>query len=340
MKLENLIWKTAITAQAMDTSEDISKIIPEAKTILLEGIAVTDEKNRNNWALDAKELDNVVAQFKTGKIQIRVNHGDRVEDVIGRVVDAEKVDNKVKFKGRITTANKEILIPILAGDVDHASIQTDANKNVCSKCGKSRLPFPKCNCKDSHQIVSDTKLKELSIVVNPAYDSTEFVPTSFAASVDKKLEEVLRMSENIKAEEEKKKAQEEEEEAVKKKAEEEKRKAEEEKTRKAAEEKKSEEEKKTAEEKKQMAEEIAELKKQIAKFKKAQEEEEDKKKKASVGKSAGIIETVNDNRTSYVGMVGGKADAQVINAATDDVLKFFASKGVTAQPLVSIKGAE
>jgi hypothetical protein len=252
MSLQDLCWKVRVTAKAADTPPELAKLIPGAQSFFLDGIAVTDEKNANNWALKPGELDGVAAQLKdTGNshVQLRVNHGSDVQDVCGRVLTAEHKGNDVPFHARITTADPKILVPVISGDVDHVSIQLDAATAECSVCGKEIDALRPCGCKDAHTVISNVKVRELSIVADPAYERTHFAPMGFAAAVTNHLAEVRKLAEEKNE-----------------------KKAEEELKQKLAE---------SEEERKKLSEKLKKAEEELKKAKKSQEEEEEEKKKAA-----------------------------------------------------------
>jgi len=323
-------WKATIKATAIDPTSDpslasILQQFPNAKIIEIVGTAVDDTKNKNGWAIDKAELENVANQYNSGRIQLRVDHGSEVGKVIGRITGGAVVDNTVIFKGRIISSNPDILLPILSGAFDHTSIQADAAKTNCSNCGKSWIPIKSCKCKDSYPVIAGLSVREHSIVADPAYESAEFqtIPIGFAASVDKKISEVLRVTaeEDKKAEEEKKAALKAEED---KKAEEEKKASE---AKLAAEKKAQEDEDKKKDEVAkwktkcgEQEKELAELKKDFAELKKKGEEKK--------GKSAGLVENADGIASINVQGSLQRPNPAILNMAVNDVFKFAASRGV------------
>lgn len=338
--LDNLRWQTSIRVKAADTPESVMEMIPNARSIIIEGTAITDEANKNGWALDPLELDNVAAQLASGKIQLRVNHDSNVEGVVGRVLEAKRVGNRVDFVARVTTANPNVLLPIVMGDVDHSSIQADADKIVCSECRKDvgAMGFL-CRCKDNHQVISQVKVKELSVVADPAYESTTIAPVGFAASVEARIKEASQMTDDQKKENEpsplEKENAELKAEIAKMKAE---RKAEEEKK---SEERKAEEEKR-AEKKGEEESRGEEEKKAEVKRKSEEEKAEEKKAEGPMtiihepgpgkdevvkAKSAGIVAEKPISPQISQDTLRVNVDPTVMAKAMDEITAFHASYG-------------
>lgn len=156
----------------------------------VEGIALTDEINANNWQIDEADFDAIAEQIKRDKPTLRVDHGDRVCDVVGKVTDAyrEKGKKEIKFKGEVF--EQPLITRILYNTVSHVSIRGSAEDIVCSECGQRSRPFKSCKCEGSHDKVKGTKIKEISFVVDPAYKHTEVKPCGFIASIEKNLEKI------------------------------------------------------------------------------------------------------------------------------------------------------
>ncbi|MDP2363540.1 MAG: hypothetical protein Q8M94_07185, partial [Ignavibacteria bacterium] len=110
-----------------------------------------------------------------------------IEDVMGKITDTKTHDNHVDFTAEIMTEDSNILIPILSGNVDSVSIEADAD-SACSVCGKNYIGCLKpCKCSEAHPVIRNVKVERLSIVANPAYKYTKFVPMNFAAAIQNKF---------------------------------------------------------------------------------------------------------------------------------------------------------
>jgi hypothetical protein len=161
--------------------------------IKIRGVAADTSVNKNNWRINERLLDRVVAELK-GRT-LRVNHGGSVTDVIGRVTDAVREGSKVVFDAdiigsdMITNAVKE---KIMNGLLDSVSIGMDGFKVVCSMCGKITRRGDKIlhNPEEEHnppgyEDIIDGSVKELSIVLDPAYDATKInISASFVAALE------------------------------------------------------------------------------------------------------------------------------------------------------------
>lgn len=192
--MSNLLWKTKIKAQVLDTPENLKLAFPNMKRLAISGIAIDDTVNANEWALSKDEMPNVAEQLK-GK-QLTINHDTNVESVVGKITDAKANDKSVEFTAEIISENGNVLIPIISSLVDSVSIEADA-ESACSVCGKIYISGLKpCKCSEDHQVIKNVKVERLSIVANPAYEKTKFIPVSFAAAIDEKLKEVKVMDEN------------------------------------------------------------------------------------------------------------------------------------------------
>ncbi len=184
---KNLTWKMPIKAQVVETPQELKSVFPNLKVISITGTAIDDTVNANEWSLSKDELPEVANQL-IGK-QLTINHSPNIEDVMGRITDTKTHDNHVDFTAEIMTEDSNILVPILSGNVDSVSIEADAESS-CSVCGKNYIGSLKpCKCSDAHPVIRNVKVERLSIVANPAYANTKFVPVNFAAAIKNKLNE-------------------------------------------------------------------------------------------------------------------------------------------------------
>lgn len=184
---KNLTWKMPIHAQVVETPEELKSVFPHLKVISITGTAIDDTINANEWSLSKDELPEVAQQL-IGK-QLTINHSPNIEDVMGKITDTKTFDNHVDFTAEIMTEDSNVLVPILSGNVDSVSIEADAESS-CSVCGKNYIGSLKpCRCSESHPVIRNVKVERLSIVANPAYKNTKFVPVNFAAAIKNKLNE-------------------------------------------------------------------------------------------------------------------------------------------------------
>lgn len=159
----------------------------------IRGVALTTETNKNNWKVEEAALPEIAKQL-VGKT-LRINHSSNVSDVIGRIKKAEPQENKVIFEAEIvgsdpiTSAIKE---KIMNGLIDRVSIGLDAFEIYCSVCGKlTRKNDEMIHNPKEHggvEVVKKFDVKELSIVLDPAYEESKFsIAASFTAAMERYL---------------------------------------------------------------------------------------------------------------------------------------------------------
>lgn len=180
-------YLTTIVATAGLEDEKIPYKLP------IRGIALHVGPNKNRWGVDPAFLRKIAEQLP-GKT-LRINHGTLVTDVIGKITNAAPNEDKVIFEAEIigsdqlTTAIKE---KIINGLLDSVSIQIEPTEIVCSVCGKQTrkndiiVHNVRTHGEDAYEIVKDGEVKELSIVLDPAYDKTKLnIAASFNEAMDK-----------------------------------------------------------------------------------------------------------------------------------------------------------
>lgn len=188
-----LNWNTKVKASMDDRMDGVQKII-------LRGVLIDNTVNENNWQILEKDLPDIAAQ--SVGIQLRVDHSENVRDVKGKILSAEldephdfdKTDwdpaidvPHIHYEAELVTDDASVAIPVMQGYVDHVSIGADAEHVYCSECGKPTRPIKRCTC-NGHDILEGIKVKEYSIITNPAYDNASFI--TFTAAVDKHLDEM------------------------------------------------------------------------------------------------------------------------------------------------------
>ncbi len=69
----------------------------------IEGIALTEEVNANNWQIKEEEFESIAKSLTNDKPTLRINHGDKVYDMVGSVVEGiyDKEHKAVRFKGEV-----------------------------------------------------------------------------------------------------------------------------------------------------------------------------------------------------------------------------------------------
>ena len=155
-------------------------------TLVISGELVNGDVCANNFALDVNELPSVATQTKDATL--RVDHSKSARDVVGgfRSGTYDEKNKRVMFEAEID--DPVIQRSVMKGRLKYISIGATADAS-CSKCGASTKPMRTCKCKGSHDIIKNIRLKEASIVTEPAYKTSEFAPTGFAASITSALAE-------------------------------------------------------------------------------------------------------------------------------------------------------
>ncbi len=175
MSLE-FVWNADFEAVAYEPKDGSSLII--------RGTLVDTSVNANKWALDETELENIAKQVKGS--QLRIDHGKSVRDIIGGMTEGKYDRNlkKVFFEAEID--EPDIIRKVIKKRVGFVSVGMNAEA-FCSSCGERTRPIKKCECKDFHENIKNSLLKETSIISEPAYAKTSFEPVSFVAGVEKVL---------------------------------------------------------------------------------------------------------------------------------------------------------
>lgn len=107
-----------------------------------------------------------------------IDHSKSVRDIIGSVTNGYVKDEKVFIEAEINDASIQKLAK--KNLVKYFSIGASA-VGTCNKCNKV-VKAKRCSCKDSHLIIKNVKLNEVSIVLDPAFTAAEFKP--FSSAVD------------------------------------------------------------------------------------------------------------------------------------------------------------
>lgn len=152
------------------------------KLVNIEGVAIDTSVNANKWQVPAEDLDFIVESLASA--QLRVDHAESALMVVGKVAEAKRDDDRVLFRAEV--GEEKLIEKILRGYVNHVSIQVDSDDVECSKC---KRPTRKEGmlvhlCPGAWEIVHKPKVRELSIVASPAYQTTDFKPVGFAAAMN------------------------------------------------------------------------------------------------------------------------------------------------------------
>ncbi len=167
-------WHANIVESKQNENKDASG------TLLISGELVNGDVCANNFALDAEELPKVASQVKDATL--RLDHSKSARDVIGgfRLGSYDEKNKRVMFEAEID--DPSIQRSVMKGRLKYISIGASADA-FCSKCNSPSRPIKTCKCKGSHDIIKNIRLKEASIVTEPAYRTSEFAPMGFAASI-------------------------------------------------------------------------------------------------------------------------------------------------------------
>lgn len=149
-------------------------------TLLISGELVNGDVCANNFALAIDELPKVANQVKDATL--RLDHSKSARDVIGgfRLGSYDEKNKRIMFEAEID--DPSIQRSVMKGRLKYISIGATADA-FCSKCNSPSRPIKTCKCKGSHDIIKNIRLREGSIVTEPAYQTSEFAPMGFAASI-------------------------------------------------------------------------------------------------------------------------------------------------------------
>jgi len=177
MSLLNLTWEAKFEGKSVKKGEGESFVIA--------GILLDASVNKNGWAVGVDDLPKVASQAKKG-VQLRIDHSRSVRDIIGATNGGEydPKTNKVAFSAEVD--DESIVAKIQKGRLGYVSIGAEADA-FCSKCDVAFTFVRECKCKNPHTVIKNLKLKEVSIVSDPAYKNSKFNPVSFVASVNEAL---------------------------------------------------------------------------------------------------------------------------------------------------------
>lgn len=175
----------------------------DGKVLIIEGIAIDDTVNQNMWQVPQEELPFFVTNAQN--VQIRVDHGDKVEDIKGIVnflrMPQLAQDGRVEvpFKGEVS-GDMELLNKIEKEYVNSVSPRV-VGEAFCSSCGRNSRD-ENMNlihiCRGAWEIMRKPQLVELSIVSKGAYEHTKFKPVGFAAAFNANQQNFISKALNAK----------------------------------------------------------------------------------------------------------------------------------------------
>jgi len=198
-------WQSRFKASDENVLEGMTRM-------LLKGVLIDTTENKNFWQVEEADFKQLAVDF-IGK-QLRVDHGEKVNNVLGRVVETE-VDTghkeakedwdpanpnpHIHYTAEIATKDNNLIVPIKMGFVDYVSPAVDARTILCSTC---RTPMKDkntkgCTCSEGSLLLKDLNARELSLVASPAYENTVAKVYSFAAAVDNSINELKTLGDTM-----------------------------------------------------------------------------------------------------------------------------------------------
>ena len=144
------------------------------KTGIIEGQAIDSSVNKNRWQVPEQDLDYFCSTLQNA--QLRINHGDRVEDVKGVVFKTKRIGNTVNFEADVS-GDPVLLTQIEKKYLHMVSPKVISDDIVCSLCqGKTRDADMQMIhlCSGAWEIVHKPRCLELSIVAEGAYENNNF----------------------------------------------------------------------------------------------------------------------------------------------------------------------
>ncbi len=180
----NFSWNAEIGESA--------KLETDGKSLFIKGVLLDLSVNRNGWAVPEDELANIASQVQNG-VPLQLDHSSSIKDNVGGTTlgEVDTENKRVIFGAEVD--DPATIRKILKKRVKTVSIRAGAQA-MCSVCNKPALPSKTCKCEGSHIIVRKSKVKEVSLINEPAYEKAEFVPVSFVASVEDALKSSLQSS--------------------------------------------------------------------------------------------------------------------------------------------------
>ncbi len=201
-------WQSKFISDDPTVNEGITRM-------LIKGVILDSSLNKNNWMVEEEDFKQLAADF-VGK-GLRMNHGEKISDVLGRVISTEidqghaeaksewDVGNilpHVHYVAEVATKDDSIIVPLKMHFIDMCSPQVDAHQLLCSACRTPMISKTQknCDCSEGGLLLKGLEARELSLVASPAFDKTTAVVYSFAAAVDRTLNSSTTFSSNDKIE--------------------------------------------------------------------------------------------------------------------------------------------
>jgi len=154
------------------------------KTGIIEGQAIDSSVNKNRWQVPDEDLDYFASTLQ--EAQVRINHGEKVEAVKGKVTKTKRLGDVVFFEAEVS-GDPVLLTQIEKKYLRMVSPKVVSDEIVCSLCqGKTRDANMVMVhlCAGAWEIVHKPRCLELSIVAEGAYENNLFHLKGFAAAMD------------------------------------------------------------------------------------------------------------------------------------------------------------
>jgi hypothetical protein len=161
------------------------------KTGIIEGQAIDSSVNKNRWQVPDEDLDYFASTLR--EAQVRINHGESVENVKGLVTKAKRLGDIVFFEAEVS-GDPVLLTQIEKKYLRMVSPKVVSDNIVCSLCqGKTRDANMAMVhlCAGAWEIVHKPRCVELSIVAEGAYENNLFHLKGFAAAMDESQRKAL-----------------------------------------------------------------------------------------------------------------------------------------------------
>jgi len=117
----------------------------------------------------------LVSQMNSGKVKIMTDHGNSVDNVVGKITKAWVQNNRIFYQGEVL--DEEISTKIKRGYLNKVSVHGIAKQMFCAQCLQPTKDKFGCeNHRDAGVVISGLTLSEVSLVVSPAYPNTSIHP--------------------------------------------------------------------------------------------------------------------------------------------------------------------
>ncbi len=156
----NISWDNPLKiSESSDSSNNLNM------PLIIEGMAINETVTKNNVKYIGEELEKAVKSL-IGKPILNSHNNESIDNILGKVIDAKKVDNGVWYKAEIDSDERKVINKIKKGYLNKVSIGANVNELV------------KTEEKDDIGIVRECLLAkgisfcELSLVSTPGDDNT------------------------------------------------------------------------------------------------------------------------------------------------------------------------